>query len=165
MGMTRTLWSWFDSVPLPFGCGPEKWPPPPPNPHPPNPSSGSPGLSKVPAFWVWSRSEYSLIKLLCCLKCVLQQNLSDRQRVTNIDSTWRHPQIELTRGCLSSCWSLWTLIVLIACMPGGVVVGDSGLCCCVPVQCVTSIVRTQLLPIVCWVYRSALNLILLSNYV
>ena len=34
-------------------------------------------------------------------------------------------------------------------MPGGVTVGDWGLCCCVPVQCVTSIVRAQLLPIVC----------------
>ena len=32
----------------------------------------------------------------------------------------------------------------------GVIVGDSGLCCCVPVQCMTSIiVRAQLLPIVC----------------
>ena len=28
-------------------------------------------------------------------------------------------------------------------MPGGVIVGDSGLCCCVPVQCVTSIVRAH----------------------
>ena len=35
-------------------------------------------------------------------------------------------------------------------MPGGVTVGDSGLCCCGPVQCVTSIVRAQSLPIVCW---------------
>ena len=26
-----------------------------------------------------------------------------------------------------------------------VIVGDSGLCCCVPVQCLTSIVRAQLL--------------------
>ena len=34
-------------------------------------------------------------------------------------------------------------------MPGGVIVGDSGLCCCVPVQCVTSIVRAQLLPFIC----------------
>ena len=33
--------------------------------------------------------------------------------------------------------------------PGGVVVGDAGLCCCVPVQCVTSIIRAQLLPFVC----------------
>ena len=33
-------------------------------------------------------------------------------------------------------------------MPGGVIVGDSGLFCCVPVQCVTSIVREKLLPIV-----------------
>ena len=33
-------------------------------------------------------------------------------------------------------------------MPGEIIVGDSGLCCCVPVQCVTSIVRAQLLPIV-----------------
>ena len=32
-------------------------------------------------------------------------------------------------------------------MPGGFIVGDSGLCCCGPVQCVTSIVRAQLLPI------------------
>ena len=32
---------------------------------------------------------------------------------------------------------------LTACMPGGVIVGDSGLCCCAPVQCVTSIVRAQ----------------------
>ena len=30
------------------------------------------------------------------------------------------------------------------CMPGGVIVGDSGLCC-VPVACVTSTVRTVLL--------------------
>ena len=28
-------------------------------------------------------------------------------------------------------------------MPDGVVVGDSGLCCCVPAQCVTSVVREQ----------------------
>ena len=48
-------------------------------------------------------------------------------------------------------------------MPGGVIVGDSGLCCCVPVQCVTSIVWAQLLPIVCWVYRSALGLILFET--
>ena len=34
-------------------------------------------------------------------------------------------------------------------MPGGVVVGDSGLCCSGPVRCVTSVVRAQLLPIVC----------------
>ena len=34
-------------------------------------------------------------------------------------------------------------------MPGGVIVGDSGLCCRVPGQCVTSNVRAQLLPIVC----------------
>ena len=35
-------------------------------------------------------------------------------------------------------------------VPGGVIVGDLGLCCCVPVQYVTSInVRVQLLPIVC----------------
>ena len=32
--------------------------------------------------------------------------------------------------------------------------------CCVPVQCVTLIVRAQLLPIVCWFYRSAQGLIL-----
>ena len=30
--------------------------------------------------------------------------------------------------------------------PGGVIVGDSGLCCCVPDQCVTSIVPVPLLP-------------------
>ena len=35
-------------------------------------------------------------------------------------------------------------------MPGGVIVGDSSLCCSMPVQCVTSIVPAQLLPIVCW---------------
>ena len=34
-------------------------------------------------------------------------------------------------------------------MPGGVITGDLGLCCCVPVQCVMTIVRAQLLPIVC----------------
>ena len=37
-------------------------------------------------------------------------------------------------------------------MPGGVIVGESGLCCYVPVQCVTSIVRAKLLPIVCWMF-------------
>ena len=42
-------------------------------------------------------------------------------------------------------------------MLGGVIVGD---CCCVPVQCVTLIVRAQLLPIVCRFYRSAQGLIL-----
>ena len=35
-------------------------------------------------------------------------------------------------------------------MPGGVIVSDSGLCCCGPVQFATSIVRAQLLPTVCW---------------
>ena len=35
-------------------------------------------------------------------------------------------------------------------MPGGIIVGDSGLCCCVPVQCLTSIVWAQSLPTVCW---------------
>ena len=34
-------------------------------------------------------------------------------------------------------------------MPGGVIVSDSSLCCCVPVPCVTSIVRAQLIPFVC----------------
>ena len=34
-------------------------------------------------------------------------------------------------------------------MPGGDIVGDSALCCCVPVQCVTSIVQAQLFPTVC----------------
>ena len=29
----------------------------------------------------------------------------------------------------------------ITCMPGGGIVGDSGLCCCVPVFCVTSVER------------------------
>ena len=38
-----------------------------------------------------------------------------------------------------------------------------GLCLCVPVQCVTSIARVQLLlPIVCWFYKIALGLILLQ---
>ena len=37
-------------------------------------------------------------------------------------------------------------------MPGGVIVGDSGLCC-LHIQCMTSIARAQLLPIVCWFYR------------
>ena len=35
-------------------------------------------------------------------------------------------------------------------MPGGVIAGDSGLSSCVPVQFVTSIVRAELLPFVCW---------------
>ena len=59
--------------------------------------------------------------------------------------------------CKSPWWSLCTLClsqkvhqgclfcgVNAPCIyrkPGGVIVGDSGLCCCVPVQCVTSIVR------------------------
>ena len=34
-------------------------------------------------------------------------------------------------------------------MPGVDILGDSGFCCCVPVQCVTSIVRAQLLRFVC----------------
>ena len=34
-------------------------------------------------------------------------------------------------------------------MSGGVIVDDSGLCCCMPVQCLTSIVRAQLVPIFC----------------
>ena len=36
-------------------------------------------------------------------------------------------------------------------MPGGVIVGDSGLCCCVPVVCVTSIIvlKALLIPCVC----------------
>ena len=33
--------------------------------------------------------------------------------------------------------------------PGGIIVGDSGLCCCGPVRCVTSIVRAQLLHFDC----------------
>ena len=37
-------------------------------------------------------------------------------------------------------------------MPGGVIVGETGLCCCGPVQCVTSIVRAQLLPSVCYLF-------------
>ena len=35
-------------------------------------------------------------------------------------------------------------------MPGGVLVGNSGLCCCVPVVRVSSIVRELLIPFVCW---------------
>ena len=34
--------------------------------------------------------------------------------------------------------------VFIACMSGGVIVGDSGLCCYVTVQCATSIVRAKI---------------------
>ena len=41
-------------------------------------------------------------------------------------------------------------------MPGGVIVGASGLCCCGPAFSVWR----QLLPIVCWFYRSVLGLIL-----
>ena len=43
----------------------------------------------------------------------------------------------------------WSVCTLYDRMPGGVIVGDSGLCCCVPVQCMTSMVRAQLLPFVC----------------
>ena len=34
-------------------------------------------------------------------------------------------------------------------MPGGVIVGDLGLSCCMPIQSATSIARVQLLPTVC----------------
>ena len=37
---------------------------------------------------------------------------------------------------------------LVEFMYPGVILGDSGLCCCVPIQCATSIAQTQLLPIV-----------------
>ena len=50
--------------------------------------------------------------------------------------------------CLFVFWDGLLGRVYVPClyrMPGGVIVGDSGLCCCVPVQCVTSIVRAQLL--------------------
>ena len=53
--------------------------------------------------------------------------------------------VNVTLVRMSPWWSL-----CIYSMPDGVVVGDSGLCCCVPVQCVTSIFRAQLLPIDCW---------------
>ena len=39
-------------------------------------------------------------------------------------------------------------------MLGGASVGDSGLCCCGPVQCVTSSVRAQLLPFVLLVLKA-----------
>ena len=52
------------------------------------------------------------------------------------------------------------LVICIYHMPGGLVVGNSGLCCCGPAfeMCDTSIVRAQLLPIgiVCVFYRTAL---------
>ena len=72
------------------------------------------------------------------------------------------------RNCSCSEWEqehwgclLGDYVPCIYGMPGEVIVGDSDLCCCcVPVQCVTSIVREQLLPIACWLYRSSLGPIL-----
>ena len=53
--------------------------------------------------------------------------------------------IESVAGCLLG----GVYVPRIYRMPGRVIVDDSGLCCCVPVQCVTSHFRAHLLPIVC----------------
>ena len=60
---------------------------------------------------------------------------------------------------MSPWWSLCTLCLLHARWSYGRWLG-SLLCCCVPVQCVTSIVRAQLLPIVCWFYLTLPHLTL-----
>ena len=74
-------------------------------------------------------------------------------------ANWRNMHTQKTP------WSVDWVYVGLPCIyrirpTGGVIVGDSGHCCYVPVQCVTPIVRAQLLRIVCWFYRSALGHIL-----
>ena len=110
--------------------------------------NNTPFSTNTPACQVWFQKVQNVLNILWGFKPFilnLVDSNSHQHTLIKISPGQGHPLIS------NECVKLHGVYVLcIYCMPGGVIVGDSGLCCCMPVQCVTSIiVRVQLLPIVC----------------